>query len=364
MTHGKVKDFRHIFPSSVAFYTLDRLLSHEADISMCWSIRDVGKSYDMRKRCHKFIKNGFSTVWLRWQRTELSTAIESWKEQFPDEYEDVTPKGTNIIYHTFRLKGTDNVVVFACVKDSNNVKDIQVPNLAWLVYDECVPETYDVRTRRDVEFEKFTSIYMSFARKSVHMRAVLMCNVIDWFNPFTRGWEIFPFDAGIIRTFVDTFEVEDVDGNRIKTTRKIAVENIQPSKAMLDRVVELAKMRYNSQEELQKYINNATAKQYGLIGKCPDMTVPLHDLQFRRGDKYYSFRVYDGIYYFCEVEPRKDYPTEVFKFGTNGHLEGRRPQLGKMIEELINAGLVRFESGHVFNELMNGLADYRMRNAL
>lgn len=361
MTHSKVKDFRHDFPPDQEFYTLDRALSHEGHITMVQSIRDVGKSYDMRARCHKWIGMGYNCIWLRWERTELGTTIDSWLEQFDGEYEDITPKGANIVYKTYQLIGTDNKVVFACVKDSNKVKDIQVPNLRWLVYDECVPESYDIRTRRDIEFDKFTSIYMSFARKSKGLRAVLMCNVIDWFNPFTRGWEIFPFETGIIRTFIDTFEVDDGYGNPTKATLKIVVENIKPSPAMLKRVIELAKIRYTNKDALQKYIQNATAKEYGLIGKCPDMTVPLHDLQFRRGEHYYSFRVYEGIYYFCEIKPREDYPTEVFKFGTNGHMEGRRPQLGKMIEELINAGLVRFENGHVFNEIMNGLADYRMR---
>lgn len=363
MTHTIEKTFKHDFPRDEPYYSLDRLLSFEADISMCQSIRDVGKSYNMRMKCDKAIRNGYSCVWLRWQRTELGTAIDSWKQQFPEDYIDVTPKGNNIVYKKYQLIDSENYIIFGAVKDSVHIKDIQIPNLRWLVYDECVPEQYDIRTRRDIEFDKFTSIYMSFARVSKKMRAVLMCNVIDWFNPFTRGWNILPFEAGLIKVFIDDITIQTDEGS--KTERlKIAVENIKPSEAMLNRVIALAKIRYTNSKDLQKYIDSATAKDYTMIGVCPDLNVPLNDLQFRRGERYYSFRYYDGIYYFCEIKPREGHPTEVFKFGTNGNMEGRRPQLGKAIEELINQGCVRFENGHVYNEFMNGLADYRMRNAL
>lgn len=363
MTHTLEKEFRHDFPPDDPYYSLDRLLSHEADISWCQSIRDVGKSYNMRMKCHKAISNGYSCVWLRWQRTELGTAMQAWSKQFSDEYEDVTPKGNNIVYRIWVNRESGAYIVFGAVKDSVHVKDVQIPNLRWLVYDECVPEQYDVRTRRDVEFDKFTSIYMSFARESKQLRAVLMCNVIDWFNPFTQAWGIRPFEAGIIKVFIDDITVETDDGTK-GTKLKIAFENIKPSRAMLDRVIELAKLRYTNSKDLQRYISNATAKDYGMIGSCPDMDIPLDRLQFRRGERYYSFRVHDGIYYFVETAKREGYPTEVFKFGTNGSREGRNPQLGKIIEELINQGRVRFENGHVYNEFMNGLADYRMRNGI
>lgn len=364
MTHNLVKDYKAEYPAGMEFYTLDKALSKEADLTMVQSIRDVGKSYDMRKKCDKAINNGYNCIWLRWERTELSTAIDAWKEQFPDQYEDVTPKGTNIVYKKYQKVDSDNVIVFACVKDSNKVKDIQVANLKWIAYDECVPETYDVRTRRDTEFKKFMSIYMSFVRKSKGVRAVLMCNVIDWFNPFTRGWDITPFEPGIIRTFIDTFEVEDTDGNITKTTRKIAIENIRPSKAMMERVIELAKLQFSNSKDLQKYLDNATGKDYSLIGRCPDMDTPLANIQFRRGERYYSYRLYNGIYYICETAKRDNLITEVFRFGSNGHMECRRPAVGQAFEELINAGVVRFENGHVFNDFLMGLADYRMRNGI
>lgn len=362
MTHSIEKEFRHDFPPDDPYYSLDRLLSHEADISWCQSIRDVGKSYNMRMKCHKAISNGFSCVWLRWQRTELGTAMQAWQKQFGDAYVDVTPKGTNIVYKIWMNLESNTYIVFGAVKDSVHIKDVQIANLRWLVYDECVPEQYDVRTRRDVEFDKFTSIYMSFARESKQMRAVLMCNVIDWFNPFTQAWNIRPFDAGIIKVFIDVMTIETDTGP--KTARlKIAFENIKPSRAMLDRVIELAKLRYSNTKDLQKYINNATAKDYGMVAKCPDMSIPLEPLQFRRGERYYGFRICNGVYYFTETSFR-NLPTEVFKFGTNGNREGRNPQLGKAIEELINQGRCKFDSGHTYNEFMNGLADYRMRNGI
>lgn len=363
MSHYKEKLIRNEFPREQEFYNLNRLLSLEADVSMCSSIRDVGKSYDMRKKCHKAILSGYSCVWLRWQRNELGTAIDSWTKQFPDQYEDVTPKGNNVVYRTYKNYESNTYIVFASVKDSVNVKDIQIPNLYWLCYDECVPEQYDVRTRRDVEFDKFTSIYMSFRRTSKTLRAVLMCNVIDWFNPFTRGYGITPFESGYIKVFLEKLETRDSDGNVTTTYLKVAYENIKPSAKMLDRVLELAKLRYTNSDELQKYINNATGKDYTMIGKCPDMSIELADIQFRRGDHYYSYRVHNGVYYFVETKKR-EIQTEVFKFGTNGHLEGRRPEIGKIIEGLINNGMVRFENGHVFNDIMAGLADYRMRNGI
>lgn len=357
------KEFSNIIDPNKEFYTYDKLLSHEADISWAISIRDIGKSYDARKRLDKAIRNGYSCIWLRWQRKEIGTAIDSWLEQFPD-YEDLTPKGQNIIYRKLSPNYGVTFIVFAPVKDSNDVKDIQIPNLKWIMYDECVPEQYDIKTRRDVEFDKFTSIYMSFARKSKGVRAIMACNVIDWFNPFTQGFKIVPFDSGKIKVFLYPMKIQDEQGKTIETTLKIAVENVKPSRKMLQRVIELAKLRYTDEKELQRYINSGGGKEYTMIGVCPNLSIPLEDLQFRRGERYYGFRVMDDIYYICEIKPRKDYPTEVFKFGSNGHMEGRRPQIGKIFEQLINENRVRFENGHVFNEFMAGLSEYRMRNTL
>lgn len=356
----KIKTFKHEFKSDVEFATLDALLSHDANISWCQSIRDTGKSFDARQKCNKAISLGFNCVWLRWERSELGVAIDSWKKQHKD-YIEVKTKGMgqlNPPYKTLQKEGSECGITFCAVKDSDITKDIQISKLKYIVYDECVPINYRIRTRRDTEYNKLMDIYDSLVRISPNVKLILLCNVIDWFNPYTQAWQITPFEAGYIKVFIKQFDT--ING---KITRIIAFENLKPSAKMLERCANHAKMRFSTQEELDDYLTSCASREYSLIEACPDKSVPLSDLQFRRGKRYYSFRVYNGVYYFIETGKR-DVDTDVFGYAKNSHLEGRHPEYGKVIEMLINKGKARFENGHVFNEILNGLADYRARTLL
>jgi len=357
-----MKEYKHEYEDSEKYVNHNALLSHDADISLSQSIRNLGKSYDGMRLIKKNMDNGFNGCWERWDKTELGIA--------KNEVLEFLQKDSDVgLYTSFKIKDstasyivnndTGGKVYFFAVKLAASYKGLDIPALRWEIYDEYIPEFYDIRTRRDIEFDKFMSLHTTLKRENKKFRSLLMCNCIDWFTGYTKTWKITPFNAGLIRVYDNKISVE-YNGETIEGTSKIAFENVKPSIAMLQRTISNESLRGDS-ETAQKYYNNVIKKMYTLIDVCPDSQVPLQAIQFRRGDTYYSYRIYEGIYYVCKCGYRNSYPTDVFCHEGMRPGELRRTSLGSQLEQLINAGCMRFDSGYTYNDFIQGIWEYRKR---
>ena len=337
------------YPENQEYYNLNKILTINADVYFIMSIRDLGKSYDARKKLVKSMKNGFNNAWLRWDKTETATANDKFSTS-EDMLKGHIPN-SNIGYV---VNDDLNKTYFLSVKSAMSYKDFGIDNLNYVVYDECVPEHYDIRTRRETEFKKLMSLYDTIKRDS-NARLIMICNCIDWFNPFTAGWEIYPFNQGLAKLFIRKMNIDGKDYEM-----KICVENVKPTKAMIERVAKLQVLKGNY-KTVQEYFKNVTTTQYHLIENCPDKRISLTDLQFRIGNNYYSYRQKGQYYYFVKVKKRDNIDTESPDIHDIRKGEFRTVELGKSIEHLVNLGKIRFDNGHTYNSVMKMIYKYRER---
>ena len=301
------KYYKHIYKPDVEFGDLSPLLSHQADVSIVQSIKNVGKSYPAMQMVKKCCADGFNAVWLRWDESELATAIA---ELIRDEAFTVVKLKGGIHEHMTILKykeGNQGCLYCLGVKYAQTYKGVDIPNLKWIVYDEFIPEYYTMQTRKIYEFDRFMIILTALWRKN-HPRVLLISNTIDWYNSYFHAWKIDPFPAGQIAVTLFTLAVE-IDGQTVSKTYKIAVENMKPSARMIARVMQSEGLR-GDQQKLQKYIENYYKNEYTLIEQCPKPNLPLAPIQIYYTDCYYSYRSYDGVIYWVKTNPR-DIPTEV-----------------------------------------------------
>ena len=354
-----VKFKKHIYPPSQEFGDLTPALSCEGDITIFMSIKDVGKSYPAMRLLKKCNLNGGNGVWLRWDISELATARD---EFLRDENYHVEKMGGQKHGYVVRNKKSGYVIYLIGVKYAQTYKGIDLPNLKWICYDEFIPEYYDTQTRKLVEFDRFM-ILLSALWRTNHPRVIMICNTIDWFNSYFKAWGIVPFGAGLIR--ISTFDMSvmqktEIGDITINRTFKIVCENMRPSAKMIERIMGSEGLRGDN-NKMQRYIENYYKNQYTLIEKCPDMKLQLEPMQVFYNDKYYGYRVYKNVIYWCETGKR-NVPTDVSK-RCDMQLETRpaiRPIYAKTIEDGINAGYMRFDSGYTYNAIIGYI--YEVRN--
>lgn len=345
----KIKTYSMIYPDDKLYYDLDKTLTFDADVYFIQSIRDLGKSFSARKLVMKNLKKGYNCAWLRWDKTETSGACDKFhtsenlvKGKIPD---------SNISY-VLHENGTK--CYFLSVKGAMSYKDFGIDNLRYVIYDECVPEHYDIKTRRDTEFKKLMSLYDTIKRDN-HTKLIMICNCIDWFNPFTANWEIYPFNSGLIKVFTRSLIINDK-----KYTMSICFENVKPSPAMINRVAQLQVLKGNA-KSVKDYFDNIATTQYNLIGECPNLKLPLADIQLRIKNNYYSYRKMNNVFYFCKTGKRENIDTDTADIHDIRPGEFRTKEIGQTIEILVNRGCIMFDTGHTYNDIISSVYRYRER---
>lgn len=326
------------------FYNMQKLLSHNADISVAQSIRDLGKSHDAFAVVKKSAAKGRNTVITRWEIGEL----EHVEHDVFQESEIVSKDNPDGIWKKcgvsqsawfFERKDNGAQVWFMSTKASNKNKGTDIRNLDWWFYDEFIPEIYDTQTRRLQEFDRFVSMYWTLVRNNKRFRVIMACNTITWFNGYYDAWNVRPFPAGyIVKQHIDI----DLDG--IRRTLTIAIENVKPTRAMLERIAknEAVKGRKFS----AAYFDNATGDNTGFIATCPDPTAPLYNGQWLFMKRCYSFRYVGGLYWWVECAKR-DVATYTTSKSDVGPGVIRDRQMGRTFDTLYDTGQMRFTDGHV-----------------
>lgn len=346
-----VKFYKHEYKKTDLFGDISPLLSMQADVSIVMSIKNVGKSYPAMKLCKKATESGKNCVWLRWCDSEMTIA----RDEF---LRDETFKADKMVgsKHGMVLRNVNTgfKIYILGVKYAVNYKGIDIPNLAWIVYDEYIPEYYDVQTRRTTEFDKFMIILTALWRKN-NPRVLLIGNTIDWYNPYLTAWKIVPFEAGKIRVSLYDIHVES-DDTEINKTFKIAVENMKPSPKMIERVLASEGLRGDN-SLMQKYIENYYKNQYSLTGSC-DNKIKLEPIQLLINGNYYSYRLKDEIMYWTKSTKRNvlTYVCNRSDIGPNSIVV---KSFGQHLEQAINLGLSKFADGSVYNAIIDYCAEVK-----
>ncbi len=323
------------------YYSLNDLLSYNADISIAFSIRDLGKSYSAMTLQDNTIATGRSTVWSRWDRDQTLLSMKEYLDFTPNEYKVISPStGIKIL----EPKNDDlGSVYFIPVKDAAKAKGIDQDFKYW-IYDEFLPEFYLNRVQKEEEYNKWSSLYTTLKRDTLDFRAILMSNCISWFNGYFRAWGIRPFPAGQIKRFTQT---------AYGYSTNVVMHNVKPSKPALDRVIRHEVAKGKSEDEIRRYIENATQDKGFFLGKCPDLNVPLHPILFFHHDKYYGFREYNGHIYFCKTKYRDDFGVMALNRRELRDGMARDRGAGTNFERWINLGIARFESTEVMNAIID-----------
>ena len=323
------------------YYSLNDLLSYNADISIAFSIRDLGKSYSAMTLQDNTITSGRSTVWSRWDRDQTLLSMKEYLDFTPNEYKILSPStGIKIL----EPKNDDlGSIYFIPVKDASKAKGIDQDFKYW-IYDEFLPEFYLNRVQKEEEYTKWSSLYTTLKRDTPDFRAILMSNCISWFNGYFRAWDIRPFPAGQIKRFTQKAYGYSTD---------VVMHNVRPSKPALDRVIRHEVAKGKSEDEIKRYIENATQDKGFFLGKCPDLNVPLHPILFFHHDQYYGFREYDGNIYFCKTKYRDDFGVMALNRRELRDGMARDRGAGTNFERWINLGIARFESTEVMNAIID-----------
>lgn len=339
----KIKDYPTIHDPKLAFWDvkcLKKLLSHNADISIATSTRNVGKTRAGMDLSVEVVDKGENVVWERYDKRGLAKTIDTWLSYRPDYKRMSLGDGDGTVLLDECSGGKVYCIPYGL---SDNVKGLDIPDLVYEFKDEFIPERYRVKTRLDTEFAASMSVRKTLKRNS-GMRSIYLANCIAWQNPYCREWEIGAIDKGITRKFIDKFQVE-IDGEKYETERVIVWENIAITPAMLAR-----NMRSDvvgmTESELVDYYNNETQMEYTKIANCPDMSIPLEQIQLMSQGYYMSMRQKDGVLYFVNVNPRKDIPTYVAEpeYVDISIKHFRYPNLCKKFEEYFNMGRCVFDN--------------------
>ena len=323
------------------YYSLNDLLSYNAEISIAFSIRDLGKSYSAMSLMDKNIESGRSCVWSRWDRDQTQLSMKEYLDFTDREFKILSPStGLKVLQPENDDLGS---VYFIPVKDAAKAKGIDQDFKYW-IYDEFLPEFYLNRVQKEEEYHKWSSLYTTLKRDTEDFRAILMSNCISWFNGYFRAWDIRPFPAGQIKRFKQEAFGYSTD---------VVMHNVKPSAPALDRVIKHEVAKGKSEDEITRYIENATQDKGFFLGKCPDLNTPLHPVLFYHHGQYFGFREYEGHIYFCKTKYRDDFGVMALNRRELTDGMARDRGAGTNFERWINLGIARFESVEVMNAIFD-----------
>ena len=323
------------------YYSLNDLLSYNAEISIAFSIRDLGKSFSAMSLMDKTIASGRSCVWSRWDRDQTALSMKEYLDFTDHEFTIISPsKGIKVLQPKNEELGS---IYFIPVKDAAKAKGID-QNFKYWIYDEFLPEFYLNRVQKEEEYPKWGSLFTTLKRDTEDFRAILMSNCISWFNGYFRAWGIRPFPAGQIKRFTQKAYGYSTD---------VVMHNVRPSPLALERVIRHEVAKGKSEEEITRYIENSTQDKGFFLAKCPGWNAPLHPVLFIHHGQYYGFREYDGRIYFCKTKYRDDYAVMALNRRELSDGMVRDRGAGSNFERWINLGIARFETVEVMDAIID-----------
>lgn len=342
------------------YYTVQDLklaLSYNCDYTVLSSIRNLGKTYSTMQLCIEKMKAGQTVLWERYNRDELKLACKTWENMV--QFNKPSSAGGYLEYTSEDFDGK----LLICQTSVVNIKgydDIYEKLPVFEIKDEFLPVRYLQSKRFLNEYSDAMEIRKTFKRNGP-MRSIYLSNCLNWMNPYTVAWDMMPIDTGKARIIIDTYKV-NVDDEIFTDKRSIYWESVKPTKAMINRILRTEVSSMNV-ESLDEYIDNEFYKEYSKIAKCPDMSIQLENIQFMSEGYYFSYRIYNGRLYFCNVKPKSNVKTYVDerKYIDIDNLHFRYPGLASEYEEHFNNGKCIFDSSKTFMAYQRWLINNRKR---
>lgn len=338
---------------------LDYDLSFGADYTVLTSIRNLGKSYACMMKARSEIEKGHTILWERYNRDEYGISVKAW-ENFAPELEKGESKG----YREYVHPESGGKLLLIQTSVATNIKGYDdVPDkLPVLEFkDEFLPVRYTNNNRFLYEYTEAMEIRKTFKRNGP-MRSVYMSNCLNWLNPYTVAWQFSPVDTGKITMIIDSYTITAGD-ERLTDSRSILWHNVKPTKAQLKRVLrtEVSSMNVTN---MDAYLDNEFYKEYSKIARCPEMSIQLTDKQLMSEGYYFSYRIYQGKYYFCQTAPRKSVDTYVSEkeYIDIDERHFRTPYMASIYEQAFNDGLCIFDSTKTFYAFQRWLINLRKRS--
>ena len=352
------KLYNNPLDSDARYWTLadtKKTLSYGATYNTLMSPRNVGKSYSCMQLANQELEKGNSVAWGRYNKIELGASIKAWTQFNPDL---VPVKNEGSTLKTLVDSCTGGRLTFFTWSVSQNLKGIDEP-YKYIICDEFIPDRYTNKTRLDTEFDDWSSVYFSLAR-DYKPKVIMLSNCIYWMNPFYERWNICPFAKGKTLAVKDILTA-DIDGETVKSNRRVVSENIGMSKTMIKRTIEETNVMFASSSEMQHYYNNQTKAEYTKIAKCPDMTVPLDYIQLMSDGYYMGTRSYDGMLYVSKIRPDLHKETAVSEPEyidiTKRHYRGK--SYVPYYEDAFNAGMCAFDSSETLTHFLRWIRHMR-----
>lgn len=171
------------------WYSCNRLLSHNAFISMVMSPRGNGKTYDGKKLIIKnFLKDGSQSVYVRRKKTEIDEVKNNFWKDIQEEFPN----------HDFTVEGTvgfidgKEVVYFIPLSTSTNKKSTAYPKVKLIIFDEYIVTKSTYNDYITNEMVLFLDLIETVFRSRTNGRVLLLANAVSYVNPFFSFFDIVP----------------------------------------------------------------------------------------------------------------------------------------------------------------------------
>lgn len=309
----------------------------DCDIIMSVSIRNVGKTYTFFKNLRKQLDDGYNVAISRYDRIELAVTISDFLRYYEDRdengelvrhYKRIKPPMDEMPIQIYEFDNGARAYFFS-IKDSPNLKGMEITNLNRWFIDEFVPIAYKFQTRKYKEFDFFVELYHTVLRSNENLKIMMSANCKTWENPYFMGWEIPKFKSG----------------NILKINReglRLAIENVEPSKAMaqafVDGELKMGKTMDRVKEELENYASDPDS----FIEVCENAQDTGYQIKIK--GKVYGLYYKKGMNYIVneKFNPNKNgYLLTPMEYDDNFIYE---PSFVKVIEKTVNLNRMRFDT--------------------
>ena len=326
------------YPENKRYWDGDKLLpfSGDCDIIMSVSIRNIGKTYSIFRVLRAHIDKGHNVAVSRYDRIELAVSITDFLRYYEERgeggqiirhYKQIKPPMDEMPIKIYEFDNGARAYFFA-IKDSPNLKGMEITNLWRWYIDEFVPIAYKFQTRKYKEFDYFRELYHTVLRSNTHLKIIMTANCKTWENPYFMGWEIPKFESGYI------LKIE-------REGLKLAIENVKPSKAMAQAFIDGELRMGRSMDDIKRELDNYATDPDGFIKVCdnPQDT----GVQIKIKGRIYGLYYKNHLNYIREesyTENKDHYLLTPIEYDENFVYE---PKFVKVIEKLLNANLMRFD---------------------
>ena len=327
------------YPDAKRHWDGDPLLSlmGDCDIIQAISIRNIGKTYTFFKNLRGQLAKGKNVAISRYDRIELAVTIADFLRYYETRSDDgslvkhykrIKPPMDEMPIQIYEFENGSRVYFFA-IKDSPNLKGMEITNLTRWYIDEFVPIAYKFQTRKYKEFDYFVELYHTVLRSNENLKIIMSANCKTWENPYFMGWEIPKFESG----------------NILKIEReglRLAIENVEPSKAMaqafIDGELKMGKSIDSIQQELKHYATDpdcfiAQSDNASDSGYQIKIKGNIYGLYSKRGIGYIKEEKYD--------QSKDGYLLTPIEYDENFIFDS---VFVKTLEKMANYNVLRFDS--------------------